>query len=136
MWSKGQVLPQLSALLKICYLLNLSLLDFLTKDNFKVAISRDSKTPSTEKIRSKNKINDLITIEKTLKAILSKFYEQPPSLTAVAKELKINRRTITRRFPELCQAISNRYLKYRKSHRLQKNTTMYFGNRTSSCRVE
>lgn len=120
MWSKGKVLPQLSTLLKICYLLDLSLLEFLTKDTFKAIVVKNNNFFSIEKNNLKYIASDLVSTENTLKTILSKSYDEPPSLTAVAKELKINRRTITRRFPELCQAISNRYLEYRKSHRLQK----------------
>ena len=120
MWSKGQVLPQLSALLKICHLLNLSLLDFLTNDNLEVNICSDYKSVNQDKISLKHRITDFTSVEKSLKSILSESHEQPLSLTAIAKELGFNRRTLTRRFPELCQAISTRYLEYKKFHRLQK----------------
>jgi transcriptional regulator with XRE-family HTH domain len=120
MWSKGQVLPQLSVLLKICYLLNLSLLEFLTNDKLKVNSCSDLKFVNQERVILKKRITNLIFVEKSLKSILSESPEKPPSLTAVAKQLGFNRRTLTRSFPELCQAISARYLEYRKSCRLQK----------------
>ena len=38
----------------------------------------------------------------------------------MAKQLGFHRRTLTRRFPQLCQAISARYLEHRTSQYLQK----------------
>lgn len=120
MWSKGKVLPQLSVLLKICYLFNLSLLEFLTNNKLKLNFCSNSKSVNQDRISLKKRISNLIFVEKSLKSILSESPEKPPSLTAVAKQLGFNRRTLTRSFPELCQAISARYLEYRKSCRLQK----------------
>ena len=119
MWSKTQVLPQLLALLKICYVFKLSLLEFLTEDNLKVSCSGDVQFINQHKIELRGRITDFTSVEKSLKLILSKSQEEPPSLTAVAKQLGVNRRTLTRRFPELCHAISNQYIEYKKARRLK-----------------
>lgn len=120
MWSKGQVLPQLSALLKICYYLELPLLTFLTEDNFIIDCCSNSKNVAHNENKHKSQTTDLTVVKESLKLILSKSQDKPPSLTKVAKQLGFNRRTLTRRFPKLCQAISTNYLESRKSQRLHK----------------
>lgn len=119
MWSKSQVLPQLLALLKICYVFKLSLLEFLTEDNLKVNCSGELQFVNQHKTELEGRTTDLTSVEKSLKLILSKSQEKPLSLTAAAKQLGFNRRTLTRRFPELCQAISSRYIEYKKNCRLE-----------------
>jgi len=119
MWSKSQVSPQLLALLKICYVFKLSLLEFLTEDNLEVNCSGDVQFINQHKIELKGRITDFASVEESLKLISSQSQEKPPSLTAVAKQLGVNRRTLTRRFPELCQAISCKYIEYKKTRRLE-----------------
>ena len=97
----------------------MSLLEFLTEDNLNVKCSSDVQFVNQHKIELKGKVRDLTSVEKSLKLILSKSQEKPLSLTAVAKRLGFNRRTLTRRFPELCQAISNQYIEYKKNCRLE-----------------
>ena len=120
MWSKGQVLPQLSTLLRICHYLKLPLLTFLTEDNFQINYSGNEKGIIHNKIKPNSPKFDLTVAEESLNLILSQPQDPPPSLTAVAKQLGFHRRTLTRRFPQLCQAISARYLEHRTSQYLQK----------------
>ena len=120
MWSKGKVIPQLSALLRTCYFLRLPLLTLLTEEKFKINDYRGGNAITQKKTRQKSQITDLKFAEESLKLILSQSQFPPPSLTEVAKQLGFNRRTLTRRFPELCKAISANYLEYRQSQRLQK----------------
>lgn len=107
-WYSGKNRPTLSALLQICYSFQISLSQFLTQD-FKLSTIH-CRNLKLEMEYSKNtrlspKTPDLKHIENTLSIILSQAREPLPTITEIAQQLKINRRVLSRHFPELCHQI-------------------------------
>ena len=119
-WANGKVTPQLDVLLRISDLMGLFLVDFLTKDEFKVNYSVVTKSSDKrKKSRGKQKFNYLLA-ETILKELVADSSTTPMSLSAVAKQLGYHRRTLTRNFPELCKQISANYLEYNKNIGIQR----------------
>lgn len=124
MWSKGKSIPQIDTLLSICYHLNISILEFLAIER---SLSIHYQPISHSKIKSQN-------FERTNKSktqidseFLKKYLQDtlidiqsPPSLTEIAEQLGYNRRVLTRKFPQLCQKISQRYIANKQQNSKQK----------------
>lgn len=119
-WSQGKVVPQLNVLLKVCHLTGVSLLDFLIKKEFSTSYSMKNQSLVNKKInQKKNQSIDWLALETNLKNISSNPPIPPPSMVEVSKKIGYHRRTLTRRFPQLCQRISSNYLEYKKENRRQ-----------------
>jgi transcriptional regulator with XRE-family HTH domain len=122
MWREGEAIPQIQLLLKICFGLNISLLDFLTgkepADPPRVSALFGSVLPPDRQgsCRSLN----LKELEERLDLILNGASVNPLPMTEVARVLGYNKRVIHRHFPEKCRAISARYLADKRAKRLQK----------------
>ncbi|UBF29548.1 helix-turn-helix domain-containing protein [Kovacikia minuta CCNUW1] len=116
-WQSSKALPQLLVILKICYALEISLLEFL----FDPEILGTGKPTIKAVQNSSPKFQhhpvqfDTPKVQKSLEDVLLE--EPPPSMESVAKRFKISARSMRRRFPQLCTAISNRYLKHREKLR-------------------
>ncbi len=122
MWHGGKALPQLDVLLKICYCLEISLLDFLIPEKVAAKLLKISLQKSSEQLHNKRvspKSFDSDQVEEILLATIASGEEPPPTMKEVAQQLGYDRRTISRRFPELCCAISTRCQSYRKALRLR-----------------
>ena len=124
MWHSGKVLPQLNVLLKVCYCLRTSVLNFLTKDLveenlnlmttlFPIQLLDQLTQPPPVESR-------LNRVQRLLEGVLQRDEQQPPPMTEVAKRLGHDKRVLRRRFPELCRAISARYLEYKKEARAER----------------
>lgn len=117
MWHSGQVLPQFNALLKVCYCLKTSVLNFLTKDTVEETFSLMTALSQNQLVNQStpppNAVSDLDRVRQLLEDLLSRDGE-PLSITEVAKRLGRDKRVLRRRFPDLCLAISARYLEYKK----------------------
>ncbi|WP_335115154.1 TetR/AcrR family transcriptional regulator [Nostoc sp.] len=123
MWQMGKVLPELKVILKICFTLQVSVLDFLNQETLKENYSqframpqnqvRDSSTKKLEVKFDSDRTQQLL--ENVLQA-----NEQPLPMTAVAKRLGYPKRVLYRHFPELCRAISAEYVKYIKESRIKR----------------
>lgn len=114
MWSKGKSVPQLKHILNVCYALDVSLLDFLVRDDFEKLKIDSQKLPrkiSSKRISPQN--FNLLEIEKFLQSVLQDRESTPTTMKEIAKELAIDQRTLSKHFPELCQAISAKYRNYR-----------------------
>ncbi|MBD3884300.1 helix-turn-helix domain-containing protein [Phormidium tenue FACHB-886] len=119
LWCEGRNQPQLEALLKISYCLNVSLLEFLTTEvtqDEQSMLRSPVSTPTT--FRAEPKQINLKQLEKELEKTLLNHDCPPPSMEEVAKHLNLNRRTILRHFPEMCHAISAKYVIYKKAAQL------------------
>ncbi|HEY9611241.1 helix-turn-helix domain-containing protein [Allocoleopsis sp.] len=121
MWHTGKALPQLDVLLKICYCLEISLLDFLVPEKvanqpLKISIQKSPEQSHNKRISPKCFNSD--RVEEVLLATLAISKQPPPTMKEVAQQLGYDRRTISRHFPELCRAISTRSQSYRKALRL------------------
>ncbi|MFB2893296.1 TniQ family protein [Aerosakkonemataceae cyanobacterium BLCC-F50] len=119
-WQTGKALPQISVLTQICYNLKVLLLDFLSGDC--VAATLDEATIVSQHQRPKTEISpksncDLDQLRQKLEAIKDGDEYPPPCMEEVAKRLGYNTRFLRRQFLDLCRAISERYIDYRKTVR-------------------
>lgn len=117
MWHAGKVLPQLSVLLKICYCLEISVLDFLTSEicNEKLCRIDTQKSPLRVKTtRASPRLFDSIYVMNGLLAALESEETPPPTVKEVALGLGYDIRLLYRHFPELCKNISAKYHSYQK----------------------
>ena len=116
MWQTGKAVPQLDAWLKICYRLEISLLDLLESEKLAVRplsvvlhkCQGQSRTP-----RMSPQIFDSNQVKSTLLAVLTTS-DNPPSIKEIAKQLGYDRRTIFTHFPDLCRAISSKCRTYNR----------------------
>ncbi|MDJ0571063.1 MAG: TniQ family protein [Pleurocapsa sp. MO_192.B19] len=121
MWCKGKSVPQLKHILSVCYALDISLLDFLVQNDFEKLQIDSQKLPrkiSSKRISPQN--FDLLEIEKFLQSVLQDRESTPTTMKEIAKELAIDQRTLSKHFPELCQAISAKYRNYQAKIRKKK----------------
>jgi len=112
-WRSGRALPVLNLLLRVCYRLSISLLDFLTGN---VTISPQfvlKELPLCQQYYKTNRPFDLIQIKELLETALSEF--PPKSLRQVASAIKYDRTDLYRYLPDLCHQINLRYKLYKKS---------------------
>jgi transcriptional regulator with XRE-family HTH domain len=119
-WRSGKALPQLSILLKVCRALDVSLIDFLLNSaslNDIKPLTTTSFNSQSESQRLKHQL-ETFHLQESLQAAIS---EEPPlAMKAVAQRLGYSVRSIRRRFPTLCSAISMRYLNHRDKIRVAK----------------
>ncbi len=125
MWSKGKSIPQLDVLLRICYFLDLSIIDFFEVDklnshhikvlNYYTVLNKNKERHS----KSKSKIDD-DQIRKYLAQSILDNTVPPPSIREISQQLGYNRRVLQRKFPELCQSIAQKYLTHKKNKALEK----------------
>ncbi|MBD1836306.1 helix-turn-helix domain-containing protein [Cyanobacteria bacterium FACHB-472] len=118
MWHTGKALPQLDVLLKICYSLEISLLDFLIPEKLAAKPLKISLHKSPQRAHNKRvspKPFDSDKVEEALQATLASDEKPPLTMKEVAERLEYNRRTISQHFPDLCRAISAKSLRYRKA---------------------
>ena len=113
MWYAGKALPPLYVLTQICYCLKISVLNFLTPEviaigNGKIINLPQSQPPGTS--RKPCKLLDLKKMRQALEAVLECDESPPPSMKEVAKRLEYDIERLRRHFPDLCRAISVRYI--------------------------
>lgn len=118
MWQSTNTLPELNILLKICYKLEISLVEFLTPKNLVTkSFTKISQKylQLSHKPRVSPKAFDQFQVKDALLAILAGNEEPPPTMKEVAKRLGYHTRTISRHFPDLCSAISAKCRDYKKA---------------------
>ena len=114
-WLQGNSLIPLNDLLRLCYVINVRLIDFLYTDRF-VVFPADH--PSLELSRNQPrqcrqlpKPFDDFAIEHSLRAALKA--HPPKPMTEIAIELRAHKRILYKHFPALCKEISLRHKNYR-----------------------
>ena len=125
MWSKGKSIPQINILLQICYLLDLSILEFIKTDkleaNYPKTLKRNNILVNNIKENSNSRSTiDEGCIKQYLRQSIVNKATPPCSITEISKQLGYDRRVLIRKFPELCKAISKKYLEYKKNISLNK----------------
>jgi hypothetical protein len=115
-WLQGDSLIPLNDLLRLCYSMNLRLVDFLYTDRFLVFPS--DHTANLEFIghqprqcRQSPQPFDDFAVEHSLRAALKA--HPPKPMTEIAIELRAHKRTLYKHFPALCKEISLRHKNYR-----------------------
>ncbi|MEH1867797.1 MAG: TniQ family protein [Nostoc sp.] len=121
MWKNGKAVPQIDLMLRICYFLRVTLLNFLTSEDIASCIKITIKPPyqRSRKPRISPKSFDSEQVQNALLAVVRSDEIPPPAMREVALQLGYDRRTILQHFPNLCHAISAKRLSYCKSLRLE-----------------
>ncbi len=122
-WCIGKSLPTIDTLLDICFQLQISLLDFLTKE-VSITDFDNLHIPKLEEpirtVRSSYKIvNTPTEVLQTLKTALTE--NPPPSLTEIVKRLGYQKTSVLYyHSSDLSKAIATRYAEYQKSEKVDK----------------
>lgn len=121
-WLGGESVPQLGTLLRICFRMGISPLAFL-----KGVI--EPLAPPAEEARSLPRKNrqprpykrfDVEGTRSVLEATLQSKDEPPMSMAKLARSLRSDQTILRKYFPDLCKAISKRYLDYLREKRLER----------------
>lgn len=100
--------------MNICYALNISITDIVVQNEFELLKIDIQKLPCEIKYKRVSPKNlDFTKIEKYLQSVLLDRNSTPTTMKEVARKLAVNQRTLSKHFPELCQAISEKYRNYR-----------------------
>ena len=121
-WCTGKCIPTLDILLKICFRLEISLLNFLNQKIYISELSRRSVKKyiaSNKTVRTPyTKLHDSNEVCRALEAALVE--EPPPSLKELAERLGYRKTSaLYYHSQKLCQLISARFIEYQKSQKLQ-----------------
>jgi transcriptional regulator with XRE-family HTH domain len=115
-WHRGEIRISLSGLLKICYCLDLSIIDFLKgKDAVRKRKINVKELPNAAYVvinRRTPRPFDRRKAEMELANFLN--VEPPVSSAEAARTMGVNPRDLYRIFPELCRKISVRYKDYQQ----------------------
>jgi transcriptional regulator with XRE-family HTH domain len=112
-WRQGRHLPQLATLLSLCYRLDTPLLDLLLDDPIRVDPVPKHPPPPQDAPgarRAARKPFDAARLRDALSEVLRSPDEPPPSMRQVARRLGYAHADLHHHLPELCRAISARYL--------------------------
>jgi hypothetical protein len=119
LWCKGHCLPSIKALLQVCYCLKVSIMDFISQGIEPMNPCQTMRLPPSliqPKARASSKSFDAKKLMQFLEEVLASNECPPPSMKEVARRVKCDRGMIYRLFPDLCRAISAKYLDYRKAN--------------------
>jgi transcriptional regulator with XRE-family HTH domain len=124
-WYLDQRLPQIGALLRLCYQFNLSLSDLLWKETTELSpCTKDEVLPLRLAKRRSPTPSNRGAIFQALEDILASDEKPPPSLREVAERLKCTDRFLYRCHQTACYEITSRYRAYlqqRKEARMEQN---------------
>lgn len=123
-WRDGSRLPQVTSLLQLSYFLGIAPLALLTQDPLVVNPTSFTFLHDNPFLyQSRQNVSSLSShqLRSALEAVLSSNEKPPPSLNQTVKRLGYHTpRLLRRQFPELCRAISTRYLNYHQAQIEQK----------------
>lgn len=109
-WKRGKLQPQLGTILKLCYLMGVNLVDFLTGhidvEQLTVAVQSFAIQHPYESQKQAVKTDRRAIGRKFKRVLRSK--KMPPSVTALAARWNINVALLHRYFPEMCQTVIER----------------------------
>src|SRR5919202_49884 len=116
-WHRGKTIPQLIALLQICFCIKTSLLNFLTEDV--VSIDSDEvvrQINDKQQQKSKKVYKQPLKLEQLQKALALSLTEYPPPpLAEMTRRLGCSRDILQGNFPILSRKVVERYADYRKA---------------------
>ena len=123
-WCKGKAIPQLDKLLLLTQNLEISLIDFLTKDSLVADLKNHFSPQEATQLKKPRKAYKRIDLERehALNIVLQEVINEypPPSLDSVALRLRYRPLVLQYHFPELCQTIKVRHADYKKVNKQQK----------------
>lgn len=122
-WAQGLQVPQLDALLQICSYFGISPVHLLIRD-FQEGLQPQQKIPEKDPIREQPKRQFRKFETERLRYVLEQVLcneEYPlPSVREVAQSLNYDQSHLRKHFPDLCHAISARYLAYQHTQGLKR----------------
>lgn len=122
-WAYRSHLPQLENLLQVCAFLRISLLSLFTGEAI-VATKSQTDNPwqtwNLERTVKAARKFDAKRVQQALEEFLQSSEYPPPSMREIARRLGYHRDHLAKLFPELCKAISRRYLEYLSEQRQQR----------------
>jgi len=122
-WMKAERLPTLRNLLQFCYRLGTPPLILLTQSIAAVDWSKVRRLESVEPCSAPKRARrpfDAEGVRRALEAELASDAQPPPPMCEVARRLGHHHADLHTRFPDLCRAISARYLNYCQQRRKQR----------------
>lgn len=105
-WCNGKVLPPLSRVLEICYLFNISPVNFYIED---ISVNKEQIAFNAGAYSKDTKKREIKFDYDTALSILQKYAHHSDSnisMNVLAKQLGYSKRTLYNHFPNLCKAIS------------------------------
>lgn len=111
-WLRGESVPSLEGLLKICYALNISLSN-PSSNSIQIPTNVFTENMTFKKESNIRKPIDVKQIELELNRILN--LEVPISMASAAHLIGRNKRVLYGNSPDLCKDISRRYLNYKQT---------------------
>lgn len=105
-WCNGKVLPPLSRVLEICYLFNISPVNFYIED---ISVNKEQIDFNTGVYAKGTKKREIKFDYDTALSILQKYAhhsDSTVSMNVLAKQLGYSKRTLYKHFPNLCKVIS------------------------------
>jgi AraC-like DNA-binding protein len=119
-WTQGLQIPQLDALLQVCSYFGTTPLHLLTgniQEVEQVQKSTLGKKLIAEQPCRRFRWFETEKLRDALKQVLRSEESPPPSMREVARRLNYDQSHLRRHFPDLCHAISARYLAYQQEQR-------------------
>lgn len=119
-WTQGLQVPKLDALLHICSYFGTTPVYLLVGNVQEVVQSKKDifgEKPAREQLRRQFRRFDTEKLREALEQILQSNECPYPSMREVARRLNYDQSHLRRHFPDLCRAISARYLAYQQEQR-------------------
>jgi hypothetical protein len=130
--------PKLELLLRLCYWFGTSPLRFLTEDDMVVdpaKVNFPTSNESSHRPGPSPRPFDADGVQRALEAVLASDEHPPPAMREIARRLGHAHSSLHKRFPELCRAISARYLAYEKARGGQKRQKLCDEVRQATLRI-
>lgn len=118
-WLRGENVPRLDLLLRMCHHFGTSPLYFLTEESIVVDPTKMNAPMKQDPSLTRKRAPRLCYVESAkaaLEAALAGDEYPPPSLRQITIRLGCCDSNLKKQFPELCRSISARYLAYRTAH--------------------
>lgn len=112
-WRAGTRQPSLSALLRLCAAVGTTPLALLAGEARPVGVASQAPRPQRP---GHNRRFDTDGVHAALEGVLTAAEEPPPPMALVAQRLGYYHTDLQQRFPDVCRAISGRYLAHRRQH--------------------
>lgn len=121
-WCSGRILPQVEVLLKVCKRLDVKLSYFLTANLQSVNTNSNNFSPYNQTPHARRPFKtprvDLENARQILENALENEYP-PPSVKEVIGRVRCCNATLHKYFSDLCRAIAQRHLDYKRSERVE-----------------
>jgi transcriptional regulator with XRE-family HTH domain len=122
-WRQGKSIPCLALLLRLCYRLGTRPLSFLVDDAPPTALTGGGqRVPPASPLRpsADRRPFAAATMRGLLEAVLASDERPPPPMREIARRVGVSHSFLLQHLPELCRAISARYLAYRREQGARK----------------